>query len=509
MPRMHKTLFIITLLITIFITDAIIAKERESETESQMEGGGTAPVFEVDDYKGNIVKLSDFKGMVLIIHHLSPGCPTCNLQIATTNAMRKKFGRENLKVIAFIFDGTFNDDTDRKANRERIRQVIGGKSAEGAAIPTMDFDYYIVWSSAIYSKQLAPLRFKNEPLLTCIIDKGGNFVYRGTDKEVSKDKMEKYLSQAIKAESGKKDKPEKKASDMRIEKLSVTLPVGRFATSAVWDQVNKCAYVFGGSHASGQYLNEIVRYNPAKNEVTKLPAVLPGPRGYSSAIWDTEKKCAYIFGGGMCDQIIKYNPSGNAVNVLANLPKPTAYSAAVWDPTNKCAYIFGGLYEGTIYLDKVVRYIPQKNQVKAVATLPAPLAYNCAVWDTDNKCAYIFGGVDGKNVPSLNVLKYDPDGNKITELPLSIPSDRTYSSAVWDQDNKCAYIFGGLSDGRIVLSDILKYDPYTKSIEKLDITLPSGRWGTSAVWDQHNKCAYVFGGDSGRMHDDIIKIIFP
>ena len=175
---------------------------------AEEEGGGQVPAFSIDDYQGKTVKLADFKGKVLIIHHLSPGCSTCNDQINATKAMREKYGKDNLKVIAFIYDGTFNDDSDREAKRDMVKNIVerGIPAEKGGKSIQMDFDAYIVWSYATYAQHSGNLTFKKEPLLTCVIDKGGNFVYKKTDTDANKEKLDKYLSKLLKPIKKKEDK---------------------------------------------------------------------------------------------------------------------------------------------------------------------------------------------------------------------------------------------------------------------------------------------------------------
>lgn len=177
-------------------------------------GGGKVADFEIDDVYGKTVKFSDFKDKVLIIQHMSPGCTMCNKQIEDTMALREKYGKENLKAIAFIFDGTFNNDKDRERNRERIKMVVEKQKPviEGQSVPKMDYDAYVVWSYAIYAKQQF-MQFKHEPLLTCIVDKEGNYLYRKTDANATKEEMDAHLSKILKPADAKKGEDKKDGDD--------------------------------------------------------------------------------------------------------------------------------------------------------------------------------------------------------------------------------------------------------------------------------------------------------
>src|SRR3972149_6388716 len=140
---MKKSIFYLMLICLIIGVQPLVSM---SKAGIDVEGGGKCPDFEIDDVNGKKVKLSDFKKKVLIIHHLSPGCATCNKQISATMAMREKYGKDNLKVILFIYDGTFNDDSDRVKNRDMVKNIVKGASIEGGKTAKMDFDIYCVWS---------------------------------------------------------------------------------------------------------------------------------------------------------------------------------------------------------------------------------------------------------------------------------------------------------------------------------------------------------------------------
>ena len=176
-----------------------------AEDGFDIEGGGKASDFEVDDIYGKTHKLSDYKGKVFIIQHMHPGCDICNKLILDTMELREKYGKENLKAILFSFDGTFNDDSDRVKKRDLIKNLVENRkpTIAGQYIPKMDYDAYFVWSYKTYVPQLGSLRFKEEPILTCIIDKDGNFVYRKTQRAASKEKMDKYLSKMLTPVQGK------------------------------------------------------------------------------------------------------------------------------------------------------------------------------------------------------------------------------------------------------------------------------------------------------------------
>lgn len=90
-------------------------------------------------------------------------------------------------------------------------------------------------------------------------------------------------------------------------------------------------------------------------------------------------------------------------------------------------------------------------------------------------------------------------------LDATLPSGRFGASAVWDGSN--VHVFGGqtggdCSDGSCT-NQILRFDPNTGFLSIVGATLPTGRKGTGAIWDGQN--AYVFGGYDGDGLQQIVR----
>lgn len=272
------------------------------------------------------------------------------------------------------------------------------------------------------------------------------------------------------------------------------LPSARSGSSAVWDGTN--VYVFGGKDESGSYLNHVVKYNPATNTVTTV-ASLPSGRAYTSAIWSGSN--AYIFGGQTSsssgiNQIIKYNPASNTVTTLAaTLPGAYAYTTAVFDSGRHTAYIFGGsattdfvrFYTGGEYT------APWGN-----ANLPERMA---AVWD--GMRVYLFGGEDASGSLAA-VRSYDPATNAFQVLGTGLPVGTAQAGAVWHARH--AVLFGGKVAPYTGGAAITTYAP-EKTYPKVISNLPTARGRTSAVWDGSN--AYIFAGEDGMpgLRNEIVR----
>jgi len=63
-----------------------------------------APGWALKDVKGNTVKLSDFKGKVLVIDFWATWCPPCRAEIPNFIALQDKYGKQGLVVVGISVD---------------------------------------------------------------------------------------------------------------------------------------------------------------------------------------------------------------------------------------------------------------------------------------------------------------------------------------------------------------------------------------------------------------------
>ncbi|GAI13548.1 unnamed protein product, partial [marine sediment metagenome] len=164
---------------------------------------------------------------------------------------------------------------------------------------------------------------------------------------------------------------------------------------------------------------------------------------------------------------------------------------------------FGGLD------DEIVKYDPVAGTAVVIANLPSDRIWTSTVWDPDNNCAYIFGGSDIDEI-----VKFDPAATPmVTPNFATLPDPNTTASAVWDPVNKCAYIFGGCITGhQVPNTNIVKFAPTdVGGTAEVVAQLPGKRNKAAAVWDPINNCAYVFGGaaGAGAYLDEIVKFEAP
>jgi N-acetylneuraminic acid mutarotase len=285
--------------------------------------------------------------------------------------------------------------------------------------------------------------------------------------------------------------------------MNASLPSPRTLTSAVWD--GHYAYIFGGSDLS-QSLDEIVRYDPVNDTIRTMNATLPTPRAATMAIWDGNY--AYIIGGfsnteagpAFLDDIVRYDPTLDVATPMnATLPHPIWSAGAEWDGSN--AYIFGGSQDRSI-----IRYNPATDNVTLMDAQFGSIRRNPGVVSA-GAYAYTFGGDDNDGKQWI-IERYDSTADALSVMQAHLPSERDAMGAVWDGSH--AYLMGGFSgsglDNFVVLDQIVEFDPATDSAVIINITLPSGRYSMSAVWDGAMH-AYLFGGreESGALLDDIVR----
>jgi thiol-disulfide isomerase/thioredoxin len=64
----------------------------------------TAPGWDLKDVKGNSVKLSDFKGKVVILDFWATWCPPCRAEIPHFIGLQEKYGKQGLVVVGVSVD---------------------------------------------------------------------------------------------------------------------------------------------------------------------------------------------------------------------------------------------------------------------------------------------------------------------------------------------------------------------------------------------------------------------
>lgn len=299
------------------------------------------------------------------------------------------------------------------------------------------------------------------------------------------------------------------APEARGDSISVVSAVSpRYAHSAVWDDRTSadcprgCAYILGGLDAINNVVAEIVRLNPANVSLTPMRSRLAS--AYSAAVWTGTH--AYLFGGLGAAAIQRYEPANDTLELLgAALPFSFSSGTAVWDGRDRpfdgcpggCAYLFVGT--------DIWQFNPASSGLdRTNASLPRSAGGSVAVWDARDRpsvgcpggCAYVLGGEATLGAESA-ILRFNPDTGDVTRLNASLPSGRAFMSGVWT--GRYAFLFGGqyvrpdgVTDNT---GEILVFDADRGSVRVAGVSLSSPAIFTAAVWS--GSSAFIIAGNVG------------
>lgn len=255
-----------------------------------------------------------------------------------------------------------------------------------------------------------------------------------------------------------------------------SLPVGRYAHTAVYDPVNNRLIVFGGQ-AVTTVLNDVWVLSNANGQGgpsswTRLaPAGGPSVRAYHSAVYDPASNRMIVFGG----QTTYGNLVANDVWVLSN------------------ANGLGG--------------IPTWTQLATLGMPPSTRMAHSAVYDLGSNRMIVFGGeIDAGFAITTNDVWVLSNANGLggipawTQLtPSGGPSGRYSHSAVYDPVSKRMVVFGGYANF-VLMNDVwvLSNPTGLGGAPAWTQLTPSGgptaRYWHSAVFHQATNRMIVFGG---------------
>lgn len=94
---------IVTSLALLLFLAALVATKAVAVQESEAEKI-TAPAWELNDLDGKQIKLSDFKGKVVILNFWATWCAPCRVEIPGFVALQKKYGDKGLAMIGVSVD---------------------------------------------------------------------------------------------------------------------------------------------------------------------------------------------------------------------------------------------------------------------------------------------------------------------------------------------------------------------------------------------------------------------
>lgn len=292
-----------------------------------------------------------------------------------------------------------------------------------------------------------------------------------------------------------------------VWKEDVALPNPWYGSGRVWTGTH--AYLFGNSHIAGR--DHIVRFDPATLEVATMAARLPHfQRAHQAAAWTGTH--AYLFGGldgpKEQDRAMRYDPASDTLTVLpARMPGGVDHATAAYDPRvvpgcpAGCIYIVGGTFydrdtETWVTYDTILRYDPSSDTYTTLPVrLPSPLLSMDAVFD--GRTIWIFGGQDARRFTQDEIYAFDPLAGTLRQSGTRLPEPRYSAAVVW---NGSAVLYAG---GRglketensfkvAYYDDILAFDPVMETLTDLGVAFPTGRWGGAIL--PAGDGAFVLGG---------------
>jgi thiol-disulfide isomerase/thioredoxin len=175
---MTKHFLILLLLSTVLLygcqknneTDGTAEQMENIESESNNYNSSKAPDFSLNDINGNVVRLSDFKGKVVILDFWATWCPPCRKGIPDLIALQNKYNND-LTVIGISLD-----------QENTIKDVVPFYKNYGINYPVVYGDGKVV--QAYGGIEAIPTSF--------IIDREGNVVNKYVGL-IPAEEYEKYL----------------------------------------------------------------------------------------------------------------------------------------------------------------------------------------------------------------------------------------------------------------------------------------------------------------------------
>lgn len=225
---------------------------------------------------------------------------------------------------------------------------------------------------------------------------------------------------------------------------------------------------------------------------------------YSNADVVTYNGDIYTYGGssdGYYDRstsIYRFDPDTNKLYLLDVKLAAGSTSHRVYLRDNK-VYIFGGLnLSGKVLKIQIHDLV---NQTIKESEVPLTIGLNCAqVGGFDNKVFFVGGSFAGNSGNSI--LMYDFDLNEMRVLDIKLPE--VIFKGGWCAIGKYLYLIGGTGSARI--DKIYRFDMETYEIKLMDARLSINTSQSRAVYDGEGNI-YIYGGttDGNILVDKVYK----
>ena len=118
----------------LYLGCGVKAGDEEKAEKKEVAYGPVAADFALKDIEGNEIKLSDYKGKVVILDFWATWCPPCVKEIPHFNELYKEYGEKGLVVLGVSLDrGGAQTVVDFKKNKLPISYpiVMGNRETGG------------------------------------------------------------------------------------------------------------------------------------------------------------------------------------------------------------------------------------------------------------------------------------------------------------------------------------------------------------------------------------------
>jgi hypothetical protein len=296
------------------------------------------------------------------------------------------------------------------------------------------------------------------------------------------------------------------AKNLEVIVTETKLPYPLYYIPTVYDGEDAIFLIGGSKSGFNEFSQDVLKYSLSDQTVKRVGVTDDIQIG--SAVWGGDGDIFY-FGSyrstGNRHEVWKFtacNPK--SWTVVSNLTERNYKSTSVADKDGN-AYIFGGFDPAFSYSNKIMKFSKATNKVETVATaiLPGGRLYHSAVWDDLNENAYIFGGATTSGYVN-DILKFNSKTGTLSKLAVSLPTKLTNACAIYN--GREAYIVGGYDEG--APWSVLRFTPSTNELNVVNVTnFPSYAERLGCAYVEKLNRIYLFGGyNAGTYMDSIMYI---
>ena len=293
-----------------------------------------------------------------------------------------------------------------------------------------------------------------------------------------------------------------------------TRPPGRFEHAMAYDSASDRVILFGGIVlGSGLALNDTWAYDLESNTWTYMAANPPARYGHAMA-YDSQSDRVILFGGtspaasgAYLADTWAYDFANNTWTNMDPASKPPARSLHLmaYDSQSDRVILFGGAGIGVLLNDTWAYDFNTNNWTNmGPISKPAVQLYDAMAYDSQSDRMILFGGTD-RNGPVVNqTWTYDFNNNTWTDMdPVSKPPARLSHALAYDSQSDRVILFGGSTQGGLVLNDTWAYDFESNGWMSMT-SKPPALSSHAMAYDSQSDRVILFGGytQGGLVLDD-------